>query len=340
MANVQIWSWDQISGEWISAAIDVSPSDKAKDINYAASKALEVEEWDVEDEKKLRGARVIELSSGSGNFGIIVVGASDQEDAERIAEEAGYGSKINEQLKNKNMEFKKLPLLENIKIRVDENSGELDNGYAAIKKNLEGMKSSGILGTLNASMLGAMLSKKGIKQDADTVTKLEGYLKGQGLKISGRVYEGLKRIYEEDGKIDAVVGKFRYHGDMAGMLADMNSKTLAGMMTGQGLRVDAETAGKLEQRLAGNGINISGTVYEGLLYEKEYSEEERKKLAGKGEALPDGSFPIADKKDLHNAISAYGRAGDKEAAMAHIKKRVKELGAESEVSAEWGGTKE
>lgn len=38
----------------------------------------------------------------------------------------------------------------------------------------------------------------------------------------------------------------------------------------------------------------------------------RKKLSREGEALPDGSFPIRNEKDLKNAISSYGRSKDPE----------------------------
>src|SRR6185503_21102574 len=40
---------------------------------------------------------------------------------------------------------------------------------------------------------------------------------------------------------------------------------------------------------------------------KDYSPEQRDKMAKNGEALPDGSFPIHDCADLKNAISAFGR---------------------------------
>lgn len=62
--------------------------------------------------------------------------------------------------------------------------------------------------------------------------------------------------------------------------------------------------------------------------EKEYSDEERSKLAKSGEALPDGSFPITNVADLKNAIQAYGRAKNQAAAAKHIAKRAKALGAE------------
>lgn len=73
-----------------------------------------------------------------------------------------------------------------------------------------------------------------------------------------------------------------------------------------------------------------------------YSREQRESMAESGEAMPDGSFPIADAADLENAIMAHGRAADVEAAKAHIMKRAKELGMEDMIPADWmsGGNAE
>ena len=62
------------------------------------------------------------------------------------------------------------------------------------------------------------------------------------------------------------------------------------------------------------------------IFEREYSTSQRDKMAEDGKALPDGSYPIADKTDLSNAIQAYGRAKDQSKAAKHIAKRAKELG--------------
>jgi hypothetical protein len=67
-----------------------------------------------------------------------------------------------------------------------------------------------------------------------------------------------------------------------------------------------------------------------------YSREQREAMAESGEALPDGSFPIADEADLSNAIQAFGRASDPEAAKAHIMKRAKELKLEDMIPSDWG----
>lgn len=53
--------------------------------------------------------------------------------------------------------------------------------------------------------------------------------------------------------------------------------------------------------------------------------KERKGLAEKGHAMPDGSYPIANCGDLKNAIQAIGRAKDPAAVKRHIKKRASAL---------------
>lgn len=74
------------------------------------------------------------------------------------------------------------------------------------------------------------------------------------------------------------------------------------------------------------------------LKERDFSDDDRKRLAKAGDALPDGSFPIETKADLENAVSAYGRAKDKAAAKAHITKRAKALGATATLPADWDGS--
>jgi hypothetical protein len=73
-----------------------------------------------------------------------------------------------------------------------------------------------------------------------------------------------------------------------------------------------------------------------MLYKKDFTDDERKQLAGTGAALPDGSFPIENKGDLANAIHAFGRAKDKAKAKAHIISRAKTLGASDMIPEDWG----
>ena len=70
---------------------------------------------------------------------------------------------------------------------------------------------------------------------------------------------------------------------------------------------------------------------------KDYSDDERDAMADKGQALPDGSFPIKTVKDLKNAIQAFGRAKDPAKAKAHIKARAEALGKEDLIPENWKG---
>ena len=72
-----------------------------------------------------------------------------------------------------------------------------------------------------------------------------------------------------------------------------------------------------------------------IALKRAYSEESRMDMAKKGDALPDGSYPIKDESDLRNAIQAFGRAKDKDAAKAHIMKRAMDLGLEELIPTNW-----
>lgn len=73
----------------------------------------------------------------------------------------------------------------------------------------------------------------------------------------------------------------------------------------------------------------------GTFEKADFTEKERKKLAKKKEAMPDGSFPIRNTSDLKNAIQAVGRAKDPTKAKAWIKKRAKALGKEDLLPDTW-----
>lgn len=72
-----------------------------------------------------------------------------------------------------------------------------------------------------------------------------------------------------------------------------------------------------------------------IALKRAYSDQQRTDMADSGMALPDGSFPIKDEADLQNAIQAFGRAKDKEAAKAHIMKRARALGMEEMIPQSW-----
>ena len=64
---------------------------------------------------------------------------------------------------------------------------------------------------------------------------------------------------------------------------------------------------------------------------REYSEEERARLAREGKALPDGSYPMPDCAAVDDAIHAYGRSPEhhRAALRSLIRKRHDELGCNS-----------
>jgi len=85
------------------------------------------------------------------------------------------------------------------------------------------------------------------------------------------------------------------------------------------------------------GHSKKGRKYDDVkAMDAEFSEAQREKLAKKGLALPDGSFPIRNREDLKNAISTYGLAKNKGRAKKWIKKRAKQLNAEKLLPANWG----
>ena len=68
---------------------------------------------------------------------------------------------------------------------------------------------------------------------------------------------------------------------------------------------------------------------------RDFTTERRRRLARSGAAMEDGSFPVENVQDLKNAIQAIGRAKNRSAALAHIKRRARSLGR-SDLVAELG----
>lgn len=67
-----------------------------------------------------------------------------------------------------------------------------------------------------------------------------------------------------------------------------------------------------------------------------FTHEERKDLAKKGEAMPNGKYPIRNKQDLKDAIRLSGSSSmPKEDVKKWIKKRAKELNLEDELPEDW-----
>lgn len=73
------------------------------------------------------------------------------------------------------------------------------------------------------------------------------------------------------------------------------------------------------------------------LAKREFSTKEREAAADKGEAMPDGSYPIKNGEDLSNAIQAFGRAKNKAATKRHIMSRARALGMTDKLPESWTG---
>jgi len=75
------------------------------------------------------------------------------------------------------------------------------------------------------------------------------------------------------------------------------------------------------------------------LEKKDYNAKQRRAMAGRGLAMPDGSYPIVNEQDLKNAIQSFGRASDPAAAKRHIIRRARALGLVKLLPEAWNITK-
>lgn len=74
---------------------------------------------------------------------------------------------------------------------------------------------------------------------------------------------------------------------------------------------------------------------EAAIFKRDFTADERRKLAAAGHALPDGSYPIDSQADLHPAaVLARSGHGDSAAAKALIARRAKQLGAPNPLEGE------
>lgn len=99
-------------------------------------------------------------------------------------------------------------------------------------------------------------------------------------------------------------------------------------------------ASGLEKRYSNLGQSKDGEDMRAKFDEPEYfrtfTAEQRRQLAKKGFALPDGSYPIENKQDLQNAIRSIGRTNKPKAQVKrHIIKRARALGATDMLPQDW-----
>lgn len=143
--------------------------------------------------------------------------------------------------------------------------------------------------------------------------------------INVGIYERENAITEGEALIfDIVEPEFN---DLKGKLNDLNKKTVD-LKWRKALDQIQREVEKLEFFISKYDKQLGAIETNESLNEREYSDEERKDMADKGLALPDGSFPIKDLEDLKNAIQAYGRSKDQSTTAKFIVKRAKALSAE------------
>jgi len=105
-------------------------------------------------------------------------------------------------------------------------------------------------------------------------------------------------------------------------------------MRGTGGAIVRDPAGS-KTAIAAGAVSIIASHDAEELEGREFSTEERSKLSKSGAAMKDGSFPVVNAEDLHNAIKAAGRASDYDKAKAHIISRAKALGLTKELPDDW-----
>jgi hypothetical protein len=106
-----------------------------------------------------------------------------------------------------------------------------------------------------------------------------------------------------------------------------------------GAQMGARADEALPADLVGKFLAACDTLEKFTCEKRAVSDKERADLADKGHAMPDGSYPIANVSDLHNAVQAVGRAKNPEAVKQHIKRRASQLGAESALPDTWKAAK-
>jgi hypothetical protein len=129
--------------------------------------------------------------------------------------------------------------------------------------------------------------------------------------------------------------KWKLYGVIDEMYKQINASDLSDVLSPEDLFVSIKESFVKSLKDFLSEVNYELKANSNTLNEKEFSTGKRESLAKKGFALPDGSFPIENSKDLENAIHAYGRAKNKAEAKKHITKRAKALGASKQLPENW-----
>ena len=102
--------------------------------------------------------------------------------------------------------------------------------------------------------------------------------------------------------------------------------------TGKESRPRLKRYGRGEYRRSARSKELYPRVF---VKNPKFSAAQRRKYAESGIALPDGSFPIRNRKDLMDALHDLGRTKHYAAAKRHIIKRARALGLTADLNPEW-----
>lgn len=134
---------------------------------------------------------------------------------------------------------------------------------------------------------------------------------GEPFEDEGALVDALRKSSLDDDAQEAVIASLRllkgFEGDLPEALAEKVTEILK-----------QATADDDDPEDIAKSADIA---------KRGFSADQRRAMAGNGEALSDGSFPIANTGDLRNAVRAVGRASDESKARAHIVSRARSLGA-------------
>lgn len=184
------------------------------------------------------------------------------------------------------------------------------------------------LGLINAGRE-AKIAAQSAGLDLDKFSVMD-FLKWQHMKMTMKASKKVKVI---DG-VEMKASNFAYVGDeddistWACCTENPEAAMIELQATSYVPKKEKEEVKKKIEAAGGPHLGIGDNAKKHLdkIQTRNVKQSERKSLAKKGKALPDGSFPIKNKSDLANAKHAVGRAKNPSKAKAFINKRAKQLG--------------
>lgn len=108
---------------------------------------------------------------------------------------------------------------------------------------------------------------------------------------------------------------------------------------GSGMEMEGQMMSP-EEMMNSVAKSVDETLWKGMLdpfdlTKRDFSSKQRERMAEQGHAMPDGSYPIANRTDLMNAIRSWGRGGSDPKVKEHIKRRANALGASDMIPENW-----